>query len=122
MFLLSFLVIPTHSSFAYSYIPIPKPIHTSWTPLSMPWTSKKLITLNQNHIINPYAPLGSQSNQIYTQSVNDFSGLTNYYAQLGTQFNPIYIRNNNDSPGIINYYAPIGSQFNPIYLSPLTGF
>jgi len=122
MFLLSILVIPLHyssaiyqSSLLDSLLSRPSKT-TSWTPI-------KPITLNQAHS-NPYAPLGSQYNQMYTRSASDFSGWTNSSAPLGSQFNPIYIGNSNT-----RYYsswpsnsARLGTQFNPIYLSPISGY
>ncbi len=78
---------------------------------------------DQSHL-NPYAPLGSQFNQMYTRRASDFSGWTNSSAPLGSQFNPLYIGNSNyhlNYPGLFNT-NPIGTQFNPIYLSPPVGF
>ena len=89
---------------------------TNWVPL-------KPITLNQSHL-NPYAPLGSQYNQLYTKNANDFSGWTNSSAPLGSQFNPIYVGNNNYNTSYINLINParLGTQFNPLYLSAPAGF
>jgi glucan phosphoethanolaminetransferase (alkaline phosphatase superfamily) len=122
MFLFSLLVIPLHYSSAIyqnsvlsTLLSKPK-VSSSWTPL-------KPIVLDQSHL-NPYAPLGSIYNQMYTRSANDFSGWTNTKAPLGSQFNPIYIGNSSTryySSSLFNT-ARIGTQFNPLYLAPVTGY
>ena len=139
LFLFSFLF-PVHFTFAltqlrtdFTLTPLTpsvkiKPQIINWSKFIRPavttnWVPLKPITLDQSHL-NPYAPLGSQYNQMYTRSANDFSGWTNSSAPLGSQFNPIYIGNSNTRYYPTNLLNParIGTQFNPLYLSAPTGF
>lgn len=121
MFLFSLLVIPIHYSSAVYQNSVLSTL-LSKPKVSNHWTPLKPITLDQSHS-NPYAPLGSQYNQMYTRRANDFSGWTNSSAKLGSQFNPIYIGNSKtiNSISLLNT-ARIGTQFNPLYLSPLAGY
>lgn len=100
------LLIPANLTFATYFTtsikPTPKYVGRTWTPLQ---------PVNYN-FTNPYAPIGSQFNPVYTRSFGT-SGFVNPYASIGTQFNPVFTRPYGTS-GFSNSYAPLGTQFNPI--------